>query len=79
MPAYVNKYMDFYAVVYNAISETTQNYNYHNWKWNISIIIFVVKQRENVRKLTIQKEEKRMHSLHLLYEYNHVYCVLYSV
>ena len=31
MPAYVNKYMDFYAVVYNAISETTQNYNYHNW------------------------------------------------
>ena len=28
MPAYVNKYMDFYAVVYNAISETTQNYNY---------------------------------------------------
>ena len=37
MPVYVNKYMDFYAVVYNAISETTQNYNYHNWKWNISI------------------------------------------
>ena len=28
MPAYVDKYMDFYAVVYNAISETTQNYNY---------------------------------------------------
>ena len=54
MPAYVNKYMDFYAVVYNAISETTQNYNYHNWKWNISIKIFVVKQRENVRELTKQ-------------------------
>ena len=54
MLAYVNKYMDFYAVVYNAISETTQNYNYHNWKWNISIIIFVVKQCENVRKLTRQ-------------------------